>query len=103
MDAGSARCCGSSGGKWDSAEQRARVVAQVVLDEGRDEVVAVVVTRLAAQRQRVARVLAGLLEPLGHQLLLEERVRETLVHEYRGPAADAGQRADEFARSEERR
>ena len=80
-----------------SAEQRPRVMAQVVLDEGRDEVVAVVVARLAPQRQRVTCILAGLLEPLGHQLLLEKRVRKALVHEDRRPPGDAGQRANELA------
>src|SRR5687767_13815674 len=73
------------------------MMAQVVLDEGRDEVIAVVVARLAAQRQRVACILACLLETLGHQLLLQKRVRKALVHEDRRPAGDARQCADELA------
>src|SRR5688572_2815389 len=72
-------------------------MAQVVLDEGRNEVVAVVVTRLPPQRQRVAGILAGLLETIRHQLLLEELVGEPLVHEQWRPARHRGQRADQFA------
>ncbi len=63
-----------------------RVVAQVVFHEGRDEVVAVVVARLASQRQRVAGVLAGLFEPFRQQLLLQELVRIPLVDEQRRAA-----------------
>jgi hypothetical protein len=62
------------------------VVTQVVLDERRDEIVPMVVTWLAPQCERVASVLSGLLEALGHQLLLEERVGEPLVDEQRRPA-----------------
>ena len=39
--------------------QRLRVEAQVILDEGRDEVIAVVVARMPAQRQRLAGLAAG--------------------------------------------
>src|SRR5437764_15192239 len=42
--------------------------------EGRDEIIAVVVSWLAPQHERYARVCAGLLKQLGPQLLLEELV-----------------------------
>ena len=58
------------------------MVAQVVRDHGRDEVVAVVVARVAAQRERLADGLACGLEGLGLQLLLGEKlVGQALVDE----------------------
>src|SRR3974390_1641786 len=53
--------------------------AQVLFDEGRNEVVTVVVVRLQPQRQRNARVCAFILESLGSQLLDEEPVGHPLI------------------------
>src|SRR5918994_2183925 len=72
-------------------------MAQVILDERRDEVIAVVVTGLAPERQRIAGVLASLFQAIRHQLQLEERIGEALIDEERWPSVYVGQRADEFA------
>ena len=56
---------------------------QMILDEGRDEVVAVVVAIVHAQFERQAAGSAGLDEKLGLQLLLEVDVRFALIDEYR--------------------
>jgi hypothetical protein len=53
--------------------------AQVVFDEALDEVVAVVVAGVAAQRQRLADRGAGGFEQVGMQLLGQEFVGQALV------------------------
>src|SRR5690606_5241358 len=58
-------------------------MAEVVLHEGRDEVVAVVVALLHAQAQGLAALPAGFGEALGLQLALEEGVARALVDEDR--------------------
>src|SRR6185312_5114058 len=63
-----------------------RVMDQVVLHEGRDEVVAVVVAFMAPQLQRVTNFLRRFLEQVGMQLQLQELVRETLVDQDVRPA-----------------
>jgi hypothetical protein len=55
------------------------MMSQVVFDEGLDEVIAMVVARLHAQMERLARFLTGGLESLGLQLLGQEAVRFALV------------------------
>mmetsp|Transcript_1920 Transcript_1920/g.5834 ORF Transcript_1920/g.5834 Transcript_1920/m.5834 type:complete len:356 (+) Transcript_1920:1211-2278(+) len=55
--------------------------AQVVLDEGGDEVVRVVVALLHPERQRDAPLVAGRLQSPWLQLILEEIVASSLVHE----------------------
>ena len=52
---------------------------QVIADEGRDEIVAMVVARLAAQLHRQAALGTGRLESLGLQLLLQKCIIEALV------------------------
>ena len=59
------------------------VVAQVILDKGRDEEVAVVVAGLATQDQRVIALGTDRLEPLWTQLLIEEVIGVALVDEQR--------------------
>jgi hypothetical protein len=51
-----------------SGLQLLRVVAQVVVDKGLDEVVAVVVACMAAQRERLAQLGAGGFQRFGQQL-----------------------------------
>ncbi len=57
------------------------VVAQVVFHEAGDEVVAVVVTRVAAQGERLATGFAGLPQQVGMQLPRQELVGHALVDE----------------------
>mmetsp|Transcript_94837 Transcript_94837/g.273015 ORF Transcript_94837/g.273015 Transcript_94837/m.273015 type:complete len:296 (+) Transcript_94837:1178-2065(+) len=71
----------SVGAPPDQAGELRRVVLQVVLDVGGDEVVGVVVALLHPERQHDALVRAGLFEELGPQLLLEEIVGGALVDE----------------------
>ena len=59
------------------------VVRDVVADEAGDEVVAVVVARLQAQGQRVARLGSGSLQQFRLQLALQEFVRIALIDEQR--------------------
>ena len=62
------------------------MVRDVVGHEGRDEVVAVVVTLVLAQRQLLARFEAGGLEQIGVQLLGEKLVGQALVDQQRRQA-----------------
>ncbi len=55
--------------------------AQMVVHEAGDEVIAVVVTGLSAQRQRDARFGASLLEQFGAQLRREELVGVADIHQ----------------------
>src|SRR5215217_752550 len=64
--------------------QRRGVVPQVVLHERGDEVVAVVIPLMDAQRERLPRGVASLLQQLRLELLLEELVARALVHQQRG-------------------
>ncbi|MDF3032124.1 MAG: hypothetical protein K0R03_2682 [Moraxellaceae bacterium] len=64
-----------------SAGKRLVMEAEVVFDEGRDEVIAVVVAGVPAQRERLAGLSAGSLEQVRMQLLGEEFVAQSLVHE----------------------
>lgn len=57
------------------------MVAQVVFDEGADEVVAVVIARVAAQREGLAGFGASGLEQVGVQLFGQECVGQALVHQ----------------------
>ena len=52
--------------------------------EGGDKIVAVVVARVAAQRQGLAHELAGLFQFLGEQLGGQELVGQALVHQDAG-------------------
>ena len=63
-----------------SDAQQASVVIDVVLHEGCDEIVAVVITRLDPAFQRNAGGLTGLFQEFGLQLLLQKRVCTALVH-----------------------
>ena len=59
------------------------MVLQVVVDERLDEVVAVVVPRVAAQREGLANLRACCLEQVGVQLPFQKLVRQALVDEWR--------------------
>src|SRR5829696_4370612 len=78
------------------ADQGLRVVPYVVLHEGRDEVIVVVVAFMPAQGQRLSRFLAGRFEGPRVELLLQEFVRGSLVHEYR-PTIGVGTLAYQLA------
>jgi hypothetical protein len=62
--------------------QLPRVVPQVVCHEGRNEVVAVVIARMAMQSQWLAGFGAGCFKQFGVQLLGEEFVVQPLVYAY---------------------
>src|SRR5438477_7591693 len=62
-----------------AARQHAGVKAEMAFHERLDEEIAVVVALVAAQLERLAGLAARFLEQLRLQLLLEKRVRETLV------------------------
>ena len=64
-----------------SAPEHSRVMLNVLRDERRDEVVAVVVACVSAQRRRLVGLHACGLEHVGVQLVREERVGGTLVDE----------------------
>src|SRR5688500_1631476 len=75
---------GESTGRPEMASlglERARVMAQVIVHEGRDEEVAVVVALVDAQLERLSRAGACRLEELGLELALEELVAGPLVDE----------------------
>ena len=55
--------------------------AQMIVDEAGNEVITVVIARMAAQRQRLARLLAGGLKPMRVQLIGQEFVGQPLVDE----------------------
>ena len=75
-----------------SAGQATRMVLQVVSDERLDEVVAVVVARVAANVQRLTHRRARLFEEMGMELGLEELVVLALVDEDRSaPCAGSDQ------------
>ena len=57
------------------------MVPQMVFHEGADEVVAVVVTGVAAQGQRLGSRFTGLLQQVRVQLLGQELVGQPLVHQ----------------------
>ena len=57
------------------------VVAQVVFDEAADEVIAVVVARMAAQCQRLANLCTGLLKKMRLQLRVQKLVTQALVNQ----------------------
>ena len=59
------------------------MMAQVVFHERRNEKVAVIVTFLAAQRQRLAGIAAGGFEDFGIELIGEEFVRQPLINQDR--------------------
>src|SRR3546814_7502183 len=73
-------------GPWalGSDGEHLRVVAQVVLDEALDEIVAVVVVGLHAQLEALAGLLAGADKLVGQELLAEEGVLHALVDEQQG-------------------
>jgi hypothetical protein len=58
-----------------------RVVRQVLGDEGRDEVVTVIIAGVPAQRQRLLRASASRLEEMRVELRCDEFVGETLIDE----------------------
>ncbi len=64
-------------------EKPSRMPAQVIGDEGLDEVVTVVVTRMHAQLEGLARCAARVGEQVGVQLLGQEFVRSALVEQDR--------------------
>ena len=57
------------------------MVADVVLHEGGDRVVRVVVALAAVEGKRLTGLGAGLFQGFGKELLLEELVGEALVHQ----------------------
>lgn len=57
------------------------VVAQVFLYEGGNEIVAVVITLVAAQGQRLRRFRASLLQQVRVQLFGQKFVGQSLVHQ----------------------
>lgn len=59
------------------------MVADMVIDEGRDEVVGVVVTRLQPQKQRNIVLLTGFLEIPRQQLIFKEFVILPLHGEFK--------------------
>src|SRR4029450_8883485 len=59
------------------------MIPQMIRNEGRDEVVAMVVSRLPSQRQGIAHVACGLFEQLGTQLHVEKLIGRALVDENR--------------------
>src|ERR687890_126833 len=64
-----------------STAQELGMVRQVVRDEGLNEVIAVVIALVAAQRERLADGAASGLEPVGMQLVGQELVGQALVDE----------------------
>src|SRR4051812_23370445 len=70
-----------SGGWLGSSRQPLPVPAQMILDEGGDEIIAVVVALLHPQRQRDPGLPAGRVEQLGSQLAFEEAVASSLINE----------------------
>src|SRR5690606_10673090 len=58
------------------------VKLEVVVDEGTDEVVPMIVAFMAPQRERLARLAAGRFECLRMQLVFEERVGQALINQY---------------------
>ena len=68
------------------ARQNPRVMTQVIFHEGRDEVVAMVVALVPAQRQRITRFPGGCFEHVLRQLLLQELVGQPLVDQQVRPA-----------------
>ena len=79
---------------WMAAEQRRRMMAQMVVDKAGDEVVAVVVAGMAVELQGVAGGPAGGFEGCGLELLGEEAVGLALV-DPQGQALGGG--GDELA------
>ena len=69
----------------------------MVFDEGRDEVIAVVVAGMAAQGERLPGLGAGLLEDLGQQLLDQEFVAQALVDQDAAGERRAGVRCHQGA------
>ncbi len=65
--------------------------AQVVVDKALDEVVAVVIARMAAQRERLAQLVAGGLQGLGQQLFfMQKLVGQALVDQDAGRVGRLG-------------
>src|SRR5690606_8894289 len=73
-----------------SVLQRLGMMPQVIADEARDEVIAVVVAFLHAQRQWMAVGITGLLQVIGLELLFQEVVTRALVHQQRQALFRAG-------------
>src|SRR4030081_3406443 len=70
---------------WDNSGLEARgMPAQMVVHEGGDEVIAVIVTALAAQGERNVRFLAGSLQQLRAKLFGQERIGVAIVHQQIG-------------------
>ena len=57
------------------------VKAQMIFDERRNEVIAVVVAFLHAHLDRIARRLAGFLNQMRFELLLEKVIRRPLINQ----------------------
>ena len=74
------------------------MVAQVIFHEARNEIIAVVVTRLKPQRDGITDLLAGRLEELWMQLALQELIATALVDEDRRPARRVFDSGHEFGR-----
>src|SRR3569623_2151125 len=66
-------------GRSDPQAQLRRMMAQMIVDEGRNEIIAVIVTRMPTQAQRLTGDTAGVLEHVGKELLGEKFVGQTLV------------------------
>src|SRR5258708_784024 len=66
-----------------SSIQLSRVMAQMVFHESRDKKIAVIVTFMTAQGQRLAGIPAGGLEDLRIELIGEEFVRQSLIDQNR--------------------
>lgn len=63
------------------------MVSKVIFDERLDEVVAVIVARVAAQNERLPGECCGVLQPIRLELALEELVAEPLIDEQRAREA----------------
>src|SRR3569623_433167 len=67
------------GGRSDLQAQLRRMMAQMIVDEARNEIITMIVTHMAAQAQRLTSDAAGILEHVGKKLLNEQFIAQTLV------------------------
>ncbi|MPM95812.1 hypothetical protein SDC9_142967 [bioreactor metagenome] len=82
----------------ESGAQLLRMVAQMVVDKALDEIVAMVVARMPAQRERLTGLGAGGFEGFGQQLLFDqELVGQALVDEDACRVGGGGLRAHQLA------
>ena len=55
------------------------VMAQMIFNKCRDEIIAVIIARLAPQRERIAHLLGGLLQQMRVELGLEKLIGGALI------------------------